>query len=159
MPSDPSDDVVAEMLKKDARNSALRFARIGLGELLPKRYVILVTRRRQTNLQDQPVKLQSQIYDSFATYSRRQKVIMLPCEERQNKVTAANEVVEKRVTEGEKGRLDGRDRVMERVKGIAKDQHHHATGKVTDTTETGVVREAVEQKNKSHGGIESDREV
>jgi hypothetical protein len=34
---DPPDDIVAEMLKNDAKNTSFRFARIGLGELLPKR--------------------------------------------------------------------------------------------------------------------------
>jgi hypothetical protein len=43
-PQDPPDDVVAEMLKADARNNELRYARIGLGELLPKRYFHLLKR-------------------------------------------------------------------------------------------------------------------
>ena len=40
----PSDDAVAEILKKDAKLSSNRYAQVGLQALLPKRYFRLASR-------------------------------------------------------------------------------------------------------------------
>jgi hypothetical protein len=60
-----TDDYIASLLKQDAKNSSLRYAQVGLGALLPKKYVINQSYLHSYSfVVDETHRPQSRTYDS-----------------------------------------------------------------------------------------------